>query len=81
VRVFRLDEVDALIKAGVQPPQAADQKATEGQKTTPADIDWENSLPKKPRSYGEGYLAHIVPLDLAEEDAENVHDSDERAQD
>jgi hypothetical protein len=72
VRVFRLDEGDALIEAGVQPPQAADQKATEGQKTTPADIDWENSLPKKPWSYGEGYLAHIVPLDLAEEDAENV---------
>src|SRR5580704_15537279 len=42
VRVFRLDEGDALIEAVVQPPQAADQKATEGQKTTPADIDWEN---------------------------------------
>jgi hypothetical protein len=63
LRVFRLDNADASVEAAVQPRQP-DQKATVGQKSAPAEINWENSLP--------GYLAHIVPLDLSEEDAENV---------
>ena len=71
LRVFHLDDADASVEAAIQPRQP-DQKATVGQKSAPAEIDWENSLPKNARSYREGYLAHIVPLDLSEEDAENV---------
>jgi hypothetical protein len=72
VRVFRLDYVDDLAGAAVQPPQPADQKATAGHKSASADIDWDNSLSKKPWPYAQGYLAHIVLLDVSEEDAENV---------
>jgi hypothetical protein len=72
VRVFHLDDVGTSSGAAVQPSPPADQNATTGQKSAPADIDWENSLPTKPWSYREGYLAHIVRLDLSEEDAENV---------
>jgi hypothetical protein len=72
-REFRLDDADASVEAAVQPRQPTDQEATSGQKyLPPAAIDPEDSRPKKPWSYGEGYLAHIVPLDLSEEDAENV---------
>jgi hypothetical protein len=69
LRVFGLDDVIA-VEAAVQPPQPSDQKATTGQNYLAPN--WENSRPKEPWSYGEGYLAHIVPLDLSEEDAENV---------
>jgi hypothetical protein len=72
VRVFRLDDVDDLAGPAVQARQPADQNATRGQKSALADIDQENSLPKKPSSYGEDYLAHIVRLDLSEEEVENV---------
>jgi hypothetical protein len=72
LRVFRLDEADASVEAAVQPRQPADQKATVGQKWAAAEIDWKNSLPKNARSHGEGYIAHIVRLDLSEKDAENV---------
>jgi hypothetical protein len=73
VRVFRLDDADALVEAATQPPQPTDQEVTSGQKyLPPAHIDSEDSRPKKPLSYGEGYLAHIVRLDLSEEEAEHV---------
>jgi hypothetical protein len=72
VRVFRLDEVDASVQAPIPSSQPADQNAPVGQKSAPVDIGSENSRPKRPWSYGEGYLAHIVPLDLSEDDAENV---------
>jgi hypothetical protein len=72
LRVFRLDEADASVEAAVQPRQPADQKATVGKKWAPAEIDWKNSLPKNARSHGEGYVAHIVRLNLSEEDAESV---------
>jgi hypothetical protein len=70
--VFRLDDADASVEAAVEPRQHADQKATAEQKSAPAEIDWENLPPKKAWLDEEGYFAHIVPLDLSEEDAENV---------
>jgi hypothetical protein len=72
LRVFRLDEADASVEAAVQPRQLADEKATVEQKWPAAEIDWKNSLPKNARSHGEGYVAHIVRLDLSEQEAESV---------
>jgi hypothetical protein len=71
-RVFRLDDADASVEPAVQSRQPADEKATVGPKSAAAEIDWTNSLPKNARSHGEGYLAHIVRLDLSEEDTESV---------
>jgi hypothetical protein len=70
LRVFPLDDVDASVEAAVQPRQLADQMATAD--SAPAEIDRENLPSRKAWPYGEGYLAHIVPLDLSEGDAENV---------
>jgi hypothetical protein len=71
-RVFRLDEVDATVEAAVRPRQPADEETTVGQKSAAAEIDWTNPLPKNARSHPEGYVAHIVRLDLSEEDTESV---------
>jgi hypothetical protein len=70
LRVFRRDDVDASAEAAGQPRQLANQTATAD--SAPAEIERENLPSKEAWPYGEGYLAHILPLDLPEEDAENV---------
>ena len=48
VRVFRLDDADALVEAAAQPPQPTDQEATSGQKyLPPADGDPEGFASKE----------------------------------
>jgi hypothetical protein len=71
-RVFRLDEADATVEAAFQPRQLAGEETTVAQKSAAAEIDWTNSLPKNARSHADGYVAHIVRLDLSEEDTESV---------
>jgi hypothetical protein len=38
----------------------------------PEDMDWENSRPRRPWPFGEGYFAHIARLELSRRDLEKV---------